>query len=217
MNNIDNLIFDIKNNITIFDKIDLNSYEQVILRAKPKNYILLAIEILKQTNNKIIVEIGGLRQNMNHSLDDFNPICCNDGHSTEFWCSQQNLNVYSVDINEYCRQFYENLKNKKNNLHYSIEDGIEFLKKFNYEIDLLFLDAWDVHYGSPFSEKHFEAYQVAKDKLSKRHIISIDDTDIANGGKGKILVPYLINNGYNLIIDGRQTILTNFNIYEENK
>ena len=93
-------------------------------------------------------------------------------------------------------------------------DGIKFLKDFKGTIDLLFLDAWDVHYGSPYAEKHLEAYEVAKDKLSKKHIISIDDTDIANGGKGKLLIPHLLNNNYKLIVSGRQTMLTNFDIVD---
>ena len=209
---IKKLITDINNHIVIFDKVELNSYEQVVLRAKPKNYILLALELLKQTNNKTVVEIGGLRQVMSHTLEDFNPTCCNDGHSTEFWCSKDNLEVYSIDINPSCIQFYDNLKNRTNNLNYFIQDGIQFIKDFDKEIDLLFLDAWDVHYGSPYAEKHLEAYEVAKDKLSKKHIISIDDTDIANGGKGKLLIPHLLNNNYKLIVSGRQTMLTNFDI-----
>jgi hypothetical protein len=209
---IKELISKINNNIFIFDKVELNAHEQVVVRAKPKNYILLALELLKLTNNKIIVEIGGLRQHMTHSIEEFNPICCNDGHSTEFWCSNKDLKVYSIDINPNCVQFYDSLKKKSNNLNYFIQDGIQFIKDFDKEIDLLFLDAWDVHYGSPYAEKHLEAYEVAKDKLSKHHIISIDDTDIANGGKGQLLIPHLLNNNYKLIVSGRQTILTNFNI-----
>lgn len=213
-NKINLLLEEINKNLIIFDKIELNVHEQVVLRSKPKNYILLTLELLKQTNNKVIVEIGGLRQEMKHTLEEFDPICCNDGHSTEFWCSNKNLEVYSVDINPYCKQFYDILKNKADNFSYSICDGLEYLKNFDKKIDLLFLDAWDVHNGSPYAEKHYEAYLIAKEKLSDKHIISIDDTDIANGGKGKILIPYLLNNGYNIIVKGRQTIMTNFNIGE---
>jgi hypothetical protein len=207
---IDKCIKELENEIVLFDKIDLSAYEQVDLRKKPKKYLLLAIELLKFTNNKTVVEIGGIRQKMEHTLEDFNPVCCNDGHSSEFWCSKDNLEVYSVDINPHCQQFYADLKNRKNNFNYMIGDGISFLNNFNKPIDLLFLDAWDVHVGSPYAEMHYEAYLAAKNNLADRHIISIDDTDIMNGGKGKILIPYLLKNGYNMVISGRQTILTNF-------
>lgn len=211
-NKINDLLFEINNNIVLFDKIDLSSQEQIFIRAKPKNYLLLSLELLKYTNNQVVVEIGGMRQNMNHTLDEFNPVCCNDGHSSEFWSSRESLEVYSVDINPACIEFYSNLKNRKNNFNYFIGDGIDYLTNFNKKIDLLYLDAWDVHEGSPYAEKHFEAFLKSQDKLSKKHIISIDDTDIMKGGKGKLLIPYLLKNEYYILASGRQTILTNFKI-----
>jgi hypothetical protein len=104
-------------------------------------------------------------------------------------------------------------------------DGIEFLsnftEKYNKTIDLLFLDAWDVgHKG--FAQRHLDAYLAAKNSLSEKHIILIDDTDVdcqngkwvyvdsCKGGKGAVLIPYLLKNGYSLRFKGRQTLLVNF-------
>ena len=83
------------------------------------------------------------------------------------------------------------------------EKGLTFDKK----IDILYLDGWDK--GTPnFAENHLEAYKAAKDKLSNVHLILIDDTDFntADGGKDRLLSPYLIENGYSLLFNGRQTL-----------
>jgi hypothetical protein len=107
---------------------------------------------------------------------------------------------------EWC---YSNLEREiPKNLHIEIPiDGIEFLKKFDKKIDVLFLDGWDV--GSDlYAEKHLEAYQAAKDKFSPQHLVLIDDTDYLtfNGGKDKILSPFLIEEGYIPLFNGRQTL-----------
>jgi hypothetical protein len=42
--------------------------------------------------------------------------------------------------------------------------------------------------------------------LNKTHIIAIDDTDIGDGGKGRLLIPVLKAEGYQILLQGRQTI-----------
>jgi len=85
-------------------------------------------------------------------------------------------------------------------------DGHKFLKKFKSRIDLLFLDAWDVLPGTQYAENHLLAYLAAKDKLRDRNIIAIDDTDVGGGGKGRLLLPVLQAEGYDILVSGRQTI-----------
>lgn len=71
---------------------------------------------------------------------------------------------------------------------------------------MLFLDAWDVVPNSDYAENHLLAYLKAKPKLNKAHIIAIDDTDIGDGGKGRLLIPVLKAEGYQILVQGRQTI-----------
>jgi len=109
--------------------------------------------------------------------------------------------------------------NITNNWNVYNGDGIKFLKEFKGVIDLLFLDAWDIGVNN-YAENHLEAYKAAEPKLNKRHIILIDDTDINHtaergfhndedsmGGKGSVVIPYLIKNGYTVVFKGRQTCL----------
>jgi hypothetical protein len=186
-------------------------------RSKPKLSIDRAIQILQSINGKVVVEIGSMRQGVLHDINDCSFPCCNDGHSSMLW-ARTGLEFHTVDIDatnymttklaisEYMKSFA-----------YCC-DGITFLKTFKNTIDLLFLDAWDV--GMPLcAEKHVEAYEAAQDKLAVKHLILIDDTDVdsingdlvwatGHGGKGKLLVPKLLSEGYKLEFDGRQTLLS---------
>ena len=186
-----------------FKHIDLTLAEQQE-RGKPKKYLEAAIELFQAISGKTIVEIGCMRQPMTHAMSEIHP-CCNDGHSTYFWCAT-GAQVFSVDIDfkavRTARKSVREFKNGK----VLWKDGLRFLKKFKGKIDLLFLDAWDVLPGTQYAENHLLAYLAAKDKLSERNIIVIDDTDVGDGGKGRLLLPVLEAEGYEILVSGRQTI-----------
>jgi hypothetical protein len=186
-----------------FSHINLTLDEQQE-RGKPKKYLEAAIELFSVMSGKTIVEIGCMRQPMTHPLSEMHK-CCNDGHSTYFWCTT-GAQVFSVDIDlkavRIARKSIREFKNGK----VLWGDGLKFLKKFRGKIDLLFLDAWDVIPECKYAENHLLAYLVAKDKLSDRNIIAIDDTDIGNGGKGRLLLPVLKADEYEILVSGRQTI-----------
>jgi FkbM family methyltransferase len=195
----------------IFSKIDLTFDEQTNIRGKPKKYLLHAIDLFKNyTNAKIILEIGSIRQKMNHNITDFNPSCCNDGHSTYFWKNYTNAEVYTVDIDPHCKYIIDNDTRLKGVNSYS-NDAFEFVKDFNKSIDLLFLDAWDVVPGSPYDVAHLNIYNELKLKLSDSCVILIDDTDVGDGGKGKLIIPQLQKDGFTMITNKRQTIFVKNN------
>jgi FkbM family methyltransferase len=190
----------------LFSKIDLTLNEQMYIRGKPKMYLLHATELFKKhTNGKTILEIGSARNKMNHSITEFNPSCCNDGHSTYFWKHYTNADIYTVDIDSNCKYIIDNDITLKGVNSYTI-DAFEFVKHFNEKIDLLFLDAWDVVPNCPYDVAHLNIYKELKYKLSDNCIIIIDDTDVGDGGKGKLLIPQLISDGFLMVINKRQTI-----------
>ena len=192
-------------NEKVFDGIDLTFGQQLYERGKPKKYFESTIELFKALGGKNIVEIGCMRAPLRHPIAELHSDCCNDGHSTYFW-SLSGANVESVDIcpnavriaRESCKEF----KNRK----ITRGDGIKFLEYFTSRIDLLFLDAWDVDDNTAYAENHLTAYLKAKPRLNKTNIIAIDDTDIGKGGKGRYLVPVLMDDGYQILVKGRQTI-----------
>ena len=149
----------------IFKEIELTSEQQMYERGKPKNYLEMTIELFKAINGKLIVEIGCMRSLLTHPISEMHPECCNDGHSTYFWCTT-GARIISVDIDrkavlqtrKSCKEF-DNCKILR-------KDGIKFLEKFKGKIDLLYLDAWDVIPNTKYAENHLLAYLKAKDKLT---------------------------------------------------
>lgn len=202
-----------------YDNLTGQDYDT--LRSKPAPYLKKAIEIAKLLNLKTVVEIGSSRFAVTQKcIDYFNensnaylsPPCCCDGHGGFFWVNS-GFELHTVDVDENCingvKWSFKNLKiDTPTNLHIHIpKDGIEFVKKFEKNIDVLFLDGWDK--GTyQCSEKHLECYEAAKDKLSNTHLILIDDTDYLteDGGKDKLLSPTLIDEGYIPLFNGRQTL-----------
>lgn len=202
-------------------KDNLSGDECTFERSKPGPYIKKSIEIFKLLGLKTIVEIGSTRLGATRKCIDYfetskdpikSPACCCDGHSTIFW-AMNGFEIHTVDVDENCKRALEWSFNDlqiefPRNLHVSIpKDGIEFLKEFDGKIDVLFLDGWDK--GSTlYAERHLEAWEAAKPKLSDIHCILIDDTDFdsSEGGKDMLLTPRLLSDGYFPLFNGRQSL-----------
>ncbi|WKZ32538.1 MAG: class I SAM-dependent methyltransferase [Thermodesulfobacteriota bacterium] len=189
----------------VFDKIELSFQEQAYERGKPHKYLMASLKLFNAIKGRVIVEIGCMRKEMLHGINEFNPECCNDGHSTVIWASS-GAQVYSVDIDRKAVSIAKRSCKKYRNCTVKKADGIGFLEKFRDKIDLLYLDAWDVLPGTEYAENHVLAYLKAKPKLNRPNIIVIDDTDIASGGKGRLLLPVLAADGYRILVRGRQTV-----------
>ena len=175
-------------------------------RGKPLPYLQVVATLVREYGLETVVEIGSMRRQMDHALDEFDPQCCNEGHSTLFF-ADTGSEVHTVDVNPYCAQVLVPSTRKYSNLHVYTADGIWFLKRFEGKIDLLYLDAWDVMPGLNYAEKHLEAYHAALPHLARTCVVLIDDTDILNGGKGRLVIPQMIRDGFDLVTWGRQALL----------
>jgi hypothetical protein len=194
------------------------------LRSKAGPYIKKTIEIAKIMNLRTFVEIGSTRFAVTQKCLDYfdnphpfdSPDCCGDGHACFFW-AEQGFETYTIDIDPNCltqiKWSYGHFnKNIPENLHPFIPmDGVEFLHNFNKKIDILYLDGWDIGTEN-YAENHLEAFLAAKPKLSKNHLICIDDTDFLGdaGGKDKLLTPFLLENKYIPLFNGRQTLFIKY-------
>lgn len=187
---------------------DLSVHEQMFVRDKPRDYLMACIELCRLIDARTIVEIGSMRTEISHPIEPFDPYCCNDGHSTAFWSYYlgDRASIHSVDIDP-----NSSFVSRFPGVYFVNADGIEFCHGFPGKIDLLFLDAWDVVERTPFAEKHLESFEAARPKLAQKHVICIDDVDIGDGGKGRFIVPKLVEEcGYFVVANGRQAIFTNF-------
>jgi hypothetical protein len=219
----------------IFPGIELSWDEQTYIRDKPKKYLLETIKLINKHDMKVIVEIGAARQKMEHNI---NALClkeqrdleeagypipealktdchCNDGHGSYFWAFYTDCEIITCDIDETLVKLFKEDERLKN-IKFVLDDGINFLNNFSRKkkIDFLFLDAWDVVPNTEYAEKHLESYLSIRDNLSDKSLILIDDTDVGGeyGGKGKLLIPYLLQDGWKEIFTGRQSLYANFDV-----
>ena len=197
--------------------------EENRLRNYAAPWLSKTLEFLEEIENPIIVEIGSTRYETTQECIYYFDNCfslktskcneCQDGHSAFFW-ARPGYEVYTVDIDSRCKKMIEDqykyhIKTPiPENLHIHIpQDGIEFLENFDKQISLLYLDGWNVG-DTLYAEKHLEAFKVAESKLAPLHIVSIDDSDFVHdeGGKNKLLGPYLEGKGYVKLLEGRQVV-----------
>lgn len=191
-------------------------------RDYPAPYLNAAISEFKKRNGSVIVEIGSMRMAMNHPIERTDFECCCDGHSTLFF-ALTGAEFYSIDIDPNANQTARNALKEKGLPTDNIlcMDGLEFLKGFKKNIDLIFFDAWDVDLADS-EDKHLEAYEIAKFLLHEESLILIDDTDVfrneygqvvfGNGrsGKGAKIIPAAERDGWHVQFSGRQTLLSRY-------
>lgn len=201
-----------------WDDPNLSVYQQTYIRDKPYRFLKKMVELSQGIFDiKNVIEIGSSRKPIDHPVDEINPVCCNDSHSTFFLTRINNATIHTCDINPMCKTILHRANEdgllefgEGSNLKIHIKDGVEFLegyakKKKNPTIDLLFLDAWDI--GTyEYAKNHSRAYHAIKDKLSESCIIAIDDTDIAKNGKGRYLIPELLNDNFIMVYNARHTL-----------
>jgi len=200
---------------------NLTHEDQEFRRVKPAPYLKCAIEIAKELNLKNLLEIGSSSHAVTKECLDYfynfnnsflSPQCCCDGHST-FFFTKEGFTVHTVDIDENRKNSilwsYNNLGiDVPVNLHLHIPiDAFDFIKNFNESIDFLYLDAWDIG-TNQCSENYFNFFIQIQNKLSSTHLVLINDTDFVHTirSKDSLLTPYLIDNGYTLLFNGRQTL-----------
>ena len=89
-------------------------------------------------------------------------------------------------------------------VQYTKDDSINYLQNFDKKIDLLFLDSYD--YSGPEEnikkchQHSLNELKAAWDKLKSKCFILIDDVFNAEwDGKGKLSIPYLLENGFELV------------------
>lgn len=130
-----------------------------------------------------------------------------DGWSTlnwEWFAKQTDSSVYVVDIDANHLEKAKEVVPESEYVTYKQQDSIEFLKNFHRKIDFLFLDSYD-YCGDEENVRKCHEHQLNKvkavtDKLNDRCLILIDDVFNEQwNGKGKLSIPYLLENGFKVL------------------
>jgi len=147
-----------------------------------------------------IVETGCIRNTTDSSK-------WGDGWSTVNWeyhARETGSKVYVVDIDGNHLTKAQEVVPPSEFVEYTKEDSVAYLQGFDKRIHLLFLDSYDYGGGPENIQKCHEhslnELKAAWDKLSERCFVLIDDVyNDQFDGKGKLSIPYLLENGFELL------------------
>jgi hypothetical protein len=142
----------------------------------------------------------------------------------------RDVSIHTVDICQAHINRSKIISNKfSNKITYHVQDSVQFIESFinryNKKIDLLYIDTGDITPIEPTAQHQLkEAHALIKnDVLSDNGIILIDDvrnaapiilcneTDLR--GKAKYSLPYLLSNGFEILMDEYQVLLRKKNEY----
>lgn len=151
----------------------------------------LAIEKLKLVRGSVVVEIGSIR-------DLSAKASLSDGHSTLAW-ARAGLEVHTVDRDAKTHLLVCELTENYKEVHAYHGDGLQFVKDFVGEMDLLYLDG-------PDSESSLVIFSEAQHKLRSHSFVLIDDRDVENSAVS--ILPSADSMGFRIVVDnGRQILL----------
>jgi len=166
------------------------------------------LERLERDGARTLVETGTSR------YGDGN--CAGDGCSTLIfgeWADQNGATLYSVDkdpkaLNNAKKALMPHVRNKEC-VQFVESDSIAFLRDFGQPIDFLYLDSrdygdWDPH---PSQRHCLNELIAAYPNFTEKTFVMVDDSCFPRGGKGKLVVKYLKDRGWRVLIHSYQVIL----------
>ncbi len=165
-------------------------------------------EITKR-NFKTIVETGTARGGERH--------CKGDGCSTIIWSNWAKLfdgYVYSIDIDpKALRESAQGCRCCLSHVEFICSDSISYLQNFGNPIDFLYLDSYDYDTNdpNPSQQHHLKEIIAAYPFLHEQSIVLIDDCGLPGGGKGKLVIEFLLERGWKIALSGYQIVM----IYKE--
>ncbi len=132
----------------------------------------------------------------------------------------ENIDITTVDLMkshiERCKYMTDSLNIKCNHV---VSDSVNFLKNTDKKYDIIYLDTGDMWPIEPTCELQLEEAKILVERglLNTNGLILIDDVlngtpneqgDLNNTlGKSELAIPYLLQNGYEIIYKGYQYIL----------
>lgn len=176
---------------------------------KRRDTFLKTLELLEKIEAKTIIETGTSREGLHGAKS-------NGAATIVFgkWAKLNDAFMHSVDISEKsvaaAQKEVDNQKlNSSVKIHLS--DSVSFLQAFNEPVDFLYLDSYDYNNDPEVQLKsqthHLNEFKAIENQLHDKSIVLIDDCDLPNGGKGKLVVEYMLKNGWEILIKAYQILL----------
>jgi hypothetical protein len=181
-------------------------------------------ESMKKDTPYTIVELGTSRSFVNGGYDG----CCSP--DPIYWSPKQpkiwdwgagvftkvfsdnlrndNVKLYSIDPNEGAIFISSTMCKGNSNVKIIKDYSTNFLNSIDFKIDFLYMDHMESGEDACIQHLNDSKLIVEKNLMSDNGIILIDDvgTDLYHT-KGKYSIPYLLENGYNLVLHEYQVLL----------
>lgn len=163
------------------------------------------LDLLNERNAKLLVETGTSRGGDSNFIGD--------GGSTIIfghWASLNDAYLFTVDIDQGALANADwAARNYSNSIEFVCSDSIKYLSEFSQQIDFLYLDSFDFDFYNPTPSQNHHLFEIeaAYDKLHDNSIVMIDDCDLPYGGKGKLVIEFLLERGWKIVYEAYQVIL----------
>ena len=129
-----------------------------------------------------------------------------------------NSKLQTVDLSKEHINRCKHMNKDAKNINFVVSSSEDFLKTFNKKINLLYLDTGDMTPIEDTAQLHLREAKIIVEKnlLAKNGIILIDDVksvvpkqhgEKSDLGKAKYSIPYLLENGFEVVMDEYQYIL----------
>ncbi len=168
------------------------------------------LELLDARQSKVLLETGTSRKGLENTRGD-------GGATIVFgkWAKLNNAELHSVDISEdSVKGSHEAVVSQglQDYVTVYLDDALNFLETFKEKIDFLYLDSYDYSrtdkdIQKKSQEHHLKEFKLAEDKLHNNSIVLIDDCGLPGGGKGKLVVDYMLTKNWKVLIDAYQILL----------
>lgn len=174
------------------------------------------LALLNSIEAKIIIETGTSREGLHGAKS-------NGAATIVFgkWAKLNNACLHSVDISSKsvaAAQAEVDKQKLQDHVKIHLSDSLLYLKDFKEKVDFLYLDSYDysndVEVQKKSQEHHLKEFVAIEQQLHKNSIVLIDDCDLPNGGKGKLVIKYMLKKNWKIILNGYQVLLirTDFGI-----
>jgi predicted O-methyltransferase YrrM len=179
--------------------------------GKRRDTLTATLSLLKARGARILIETGTARLGLAKTKGD--------GASTivfGLWAKQNDAHLHSVDIdaraiNESRRAALEVGLSASVSFH--VSDSVQFLADFSQPVDFLYLDSYDYDRRDESVQKasqahHMKEFAAIESRLHAESVVLIDDCGAPGGGKGKLVIEHMLANGWLIVMDRYQVLLT---------
>lgn len=169
------------------------------------------LRLLTQRNCKILVETGVARNGLEKTKGD--------GASTivfALWCKAHEAKLHTVDIDGGAiatAKITLDALNLSDYVELNTSDSVAFLDAFDEQVDFLYLDSYDydrtdTSIQRASQEHHLREFKAIESRLHEGTFVLIDDCDLPAGGKGKLVIDYMLGRGWKMHLFKYQALLT---------